>query len=377
MGHLLGAIDQARLDEQRGVVKNEKRQGENQPYGRVFASVVSASFPADHPYHWLPIGSMEDLDAASLDDVKEWFRTYYGAANAVLVLAGDIDVATARTQAQKYFGAHTAGPRYHATGDLGRSAHGIHARDDVRPGGADAPAPVLEHPGGRHHGSRSAGPGGRDPGQRKDIEALRASRVPRPDRGQRLRRPERARDRGAVRYHGRREVRRRRTEGRSGDRGGAAPLHDKGPDEGRARSRPDGGALQFHQGPRADRRLRRQGRRAGILRGVRSGSGLLSTIAARGRGGDARAAAAGRRALARTGRLHARGATVSRVSRLRDRRRRSEPRIARDRHVPGPRLPDARAREARKRHTGHPCQPTERAGGAGRRALQCRLRGGS
>ena len=110
MGHLLGAIDQARLDEQRGVVKNEKRQGENQPYGRVFASVVSASFPADHPYHWLPIGSMEDLDAASLDDVKEWFRTYYGAANAVLVLAGDIDVATARTQAQKYFGHIPPGP---------------------------------------------------------------------------------------------------------------------------------------------------------------------------------------------------------------------------------------------------------------------------
>ena len=110
MGHLLGAIDQARLDEQRGVVKNEKRQGENQPYGRVFASVVNASFPADHPYHWLPIGSMEDLDAASLDDVKEWFRTYYGAANAVLVLAGDIDVATARTQAQKYFGHIPPGP---------------------------------------------------------------------------------------------------------------------------------------------------------------------------------------------------------------------------------------------------------------------------
>ena len=110
MGHLLGAIDQARLDEQRGVVKNEKRQGENQPYGRVFDSVVSASFPTGHPYHWLPIGSMEDLDAATLDDVKEWFRTYYGAANAVLVLAGDIDVATARAQAQKYFGDIPPGP---------------------------------------------------------------------------------------------------------------------------------------------------------------------------------------------------------------------------------------------------------------------------
>jgi zinc protease len=110
MGHLLGVIDQARLDEQRGVVQNEKRQGENRPYGRVWESIFAASFPVGHPYHWLPIGSMQDLNAASLDDVKEWFRTYYGAANAVLVLAGDIDAATARTLAQKYFGDIAPGP---------------------------------------------------------------------------------------------------------------------------------------------------------------------------------------------------------------------------------------------------------------------------
>jgi predicted Zn-dependent peptidase len=82
MGHLLGAIDQARLDEQRGVVQNEKHQGENRPYGRVFETLFKSSFPAGHPYHSLPIGSMEDLNAASLDDVKEWFRTYYGTAFA-------------------------------------------------------------------------------------------------------------------------------------------------------------------------------------------------------------------------------------------------------------------------------------------------------
>jgi zinc protease len=110
MGHLLGVIDQARLDEQRGVVKNEKRQGENRPYGRVFDAVFRASFPSGHPYQWLPIGSMEDLDAASLDDVKDWFRTYYGAANAVLVVAGDIDATIAREQAQKYFGHIAPGP---------------------------------------------------------------------------------------------------------------------------------------------------------------------------------------------------------------------------------------------------------------------------
>ncbi len=110
MGHLLGVIDQARLDEQRGVVQNEKRQGENRPYGRVWESVFSASFPAGHPYHWMPIGSMNDLNAASLEDVQTWFKTYYGAANAILVLAGDIDVDTARTKTQLYFGHIAPGP---------------------------------------------------------------------------------------------------------------------------------------------------------------------------------------------------------------------------------------------------------------------------
>ncbi len=110
MGHLLGVIDQARLDEQRGVVQNEKRQGQNRPYGRVFESIVRASFPDGHPYRWLPIGSMEDLNAATVEDVHEWFGTYYGAANAVLVLAGDIDLPTAREKAQQYFGHIAAGP---------------------------------------------------------------------------------------------------------------------------------------------------------------------------------------------------------------------------------------------------------------------------
>jgi predicted Zn-dependent peptidase len=104
MGHLLGAIDQAVLDEQRGVVQNEKRQGENQPYGRVYELLLAASFPARHPYHHTTIGSMADLDAAKLDDVKNWFRSWYGPNNAVLVLAGDIDVATAKEKVTRYFG---------------------------------------------------------------------------------------------------------------------------------------------------------------------------------------------------------------------------------------------------------------------------------
>ncbi|HEU5168911.1 MAG TPA: pitrilysin family protein [Gemmatimonadales bacterium] len=110
MGHLLGAIDQAKLDEQRGVVQNEKREGENQPYGRVFDFLLPRIYPPNHPYSWSTIGSMEDLNAAKLDDVKEWFQTYYGAANAVLVIAGDVNTAEVREKVERYFGNIPSGP---------------------------------------------------------------------------------------------------------------------------------------------------------------------------------------------------------------------------------------------------------------------------
>jgi zinc protease len=110
MGHLLGAIDQDKLDEQRGVVQNEKRQGDNQPYGKVMEQIESNLFPPGHPYSWDTIGSMDDLNAASLDDVKRWFQTYYGPNNATLVLAGDIDVATAKEKVRHFFGDIPPGP---------------------------------------------------------------------------------------------------------------------------------------------------------------------------------------------------------------------------------------------------------------------------
>lgn len=110
MGHLLGAIDQVKLDEQRGVVQNEKRQGENQPYGVVRQLVAPATYPDEHPYSWTTIGSMEDLDAASLEDVHEWFRTYYGPNNAVLVVAGDVDAAEVHEKVKHYFGSIPASP---------------------------------------------------------------------------------------------------------------------------------------------------------------------------------------------------------------------------------------------------------------------------
>lgn len=109
MSHLLGAVTQEALDEQRGVVQNEKRQGENRPYSGMSDRIRAGVYPAGHPYRHSVIGSMEDLDAASLEDVHEWFNTYYGASNAVLVLAGDIDIETAREKVAHYFSGAPAG----------------------------------------------------------------------------------------------------------------------------------------------------------------------------------------------------------------------------------------------------------------------------
>ena len=110
MGHLLGAVTQEKLDIQRGVVQNEKRQGENRPYGRVDEVLLKQIFPANHPYHHDTIGSMADLDAASLADVKTWYRDYYGAANATIVIVGDISADVAKAKVLKYFGDIPAGP---------------------------------------------------------------------------------------------------------------------------------------------------------------------------------------------------------------------------------------------------------------------------
>ncbi len=110
MGHLLGAVTQKVLDNQRGVVQNEKRQGDNQPGGLVEYEVQETLFPVGHPYHHSTIGSMADLDAASLADVKQWFVDKYAPNNAVLVLAGDITAAEARPLVEKYFGDIKRGP---------------------------------------------------------------------------------------------------------------------------------------------------------------------------------------------------------------------------------------------------------------------------
>ncbi len=104
MGYLLGAVSQAKLDEQRAVVQNEKRTYENRPYAMMPEMQAHGLFPVNHPYYHQTIGSMEDLDAASLEDVRGWFRRYYGATNAVVALAGDVTVDQARELMTRYFG---------------------------------------------------------------------------------------------------------------------------------------------------------------------------------------------------------------------------------------------------------------------------------
>ena len=110
MGYLLGAVTRGKLDNQRGVVQNEKRQGDNEPGGLVFYDVLKTLFPDGHPYQHDAIGSMSDLDSASMEDVKAWFTENYGPNNATLVIAGDISAAEAKPLVAKYFGAIARGP---------------------------------------------------------------------------------------------------------------------------------------------------------------------------------------------------------------------------------------------------------------------------
>jgi zinc protease len=110
MGHLLGALTQETLTNQIGVVQNEKREGDNEPYGMVEYAQLEGLFPEGHPYRHSTIGSMADLSAATLDTAREWFRENYGPNNAVLVLAGDIDAAEARPLVERYFGPIARGP---------------------------------------------------------------------------------------------------------------------------------------------------------------------------------------------------------------------------------------------------------------------------
>ncbi|MET0168561.1 MAG: pitrilysin family protein, partial [Vicinamibacterales bacterium] len=126
MGYLLPALTQERFETQRDVVLNERRQNyENRPYGFALMAITAAMFPDDHPYHWLTIGSASDINAMQLDEVHDFFRTYYHASNASLTLAGNIDAARGFELAEHYFGDLPAGvtPQpLHPTATLEREA---------------------------------------------------------------------------------------------------------------------------------------------------------------------------------------------------------------------------------------------------------------
>lgn len=110
MGYLLPGVTQEKLDNQRDVVKNERRQRvDNVPYGTASEKIAAALYPSTHPYSWPVIGYMEDLSAAKLEDVKEFFRIYYAPDNSCLVIGGDIDPAQARQWVEKYFGSFPKG----------------------------------------------------------------------------------------------------------------------------------------------------------------------------------------------------------------------------------------------------------------------------
>ncbi len=125
MGHLL-PFDQHTLDLQRGVVQNEKRQGDNAAFGMVEYAVAENTYPAGHPYSWTVIGSMADLDHASMADVTEWFKTYYGPNNVIMVIAGDITPEAAREKVEKYYGEIPAGPPIEKTKTWIAKMHGSH-----------------------------------------------------------------------------------------------------------------------------------------------------------------------------------------------------------------------------------------------------------
>ncbi len=217
---------QENLDNQRDVVKNEKRQSyDNRPYGSFYEKLMAAVFPAGHPYHHTPIGSMEDLDAASLDDVEAFFRTYYVPNNAVLTVAGDVDEAPVLEAVERYFG--PIEPNEALAGfRLPEPGGPSHPRGRARRRAARARPRGLSLSGLRHARVRCPRGGHPDPGRRSrqpPAQAAGARGARRPGRG-----PVRAAaggrlvDRGGL-GHGSAGVRRR--DGRGHPRRGAA-AHD-------------------------------------------------------------------------------------------------------------------------------------------------------
>jgi zinc protease len=176
MGFLLKAIDSGKLAEQRGVVQNEKRQYENQPYSVSEELTVKSTFPAGHPYSWTVIGSMEDLDAASLKDVQDWFKTYYGPNNAIVVIAGDVNTDDVLQRVKKYFGDIPASP------PISKHSEWIAPMKGKLPGsagqGSAGPSPEdMERSGLGHQTDQRSEVAGIRVGNWKNITALQKTGV--------------------------------------------------------------------------------------------------------------------------------------------------------------------------------------------------------
>ena len=177
MGYLLPALTQQRFETQRDVVLNERRQNyENRPYGLALMAITAAMFPHDHPYHWMTIGSAEDIRAMQLDEVRDFFRTYYHPSNASLTLAGDIEAERGFDLVEHYFGELPPGVRPHASTCCSRARTRTAAPSGGPRGNAARVYGVAlaRHVSRRRRRNGSAGGPAR---QRQDIETLSDARV--------------------------------------------------------------------------------------------------------------------------------------------------------------------------------------------------------
>ena len=194
MGYLLDTMSPARVDGQRDVVKNERRQSyENRPYGMASLEIDKMLWPADHPYSWPTIGHMEDLTAASHDDVVQFFKTYYAPNNASLVVAGDIDFDRPRkTLVEKWFGEIPEGRRRDAGGAAGRAPDQREAADADRSGAAAAAVSGVADAAALRAGRRGARRAVVGARRRQELAALQAPDLRHADGAGRVR-PTRAR----------------------------------------------------------------------------------------------------------------------------------------------------------------------------------------
>ena len=178
MGYMLDTLTQESLDVQRGVVQNERRQTyENAPYGPSTLALLDALFPEGHPYHGAVIGSMKDLEAAKLEDVRGFFQAYYAPSNATLAIAGDFDTAGVKQLVERYFGTLTDRPRPKRERTRDSAADRVETADDHRAGSARADRLRLDRPARFRSGRTRAATRRGHPGRRQgDAAVSRAGR---------------------------------------------------------------------------------------------------------------------------------------------------------------------------------------------------------